>query len=159
LVGVRVLYEIIDNPIGEPNDDHLPALKLGAARVEFADVRFGYYPSTPVLRGMGFIAGSGKLTALVGPSGGGKSTVVNLLLRLYDANDGGVLIDGQNIVQVSRRSLRDQIAYVGQITHLFRGSIRDNIAFGNLKVDAAAIVDAAKAAHAHDFIMDFPAGY
>jgi ATP-binding cassette, subfamily B, bacterial MsbA len=159
LVGVRVLYEVIDSPLGEPNDDNLPALELATARVEFENVRFAYQSDTPVLRGMSFVAQSGKFTALVGPSGGGKSTVLNLLLRFYDADSGRVLIDSQNIADVSRHSLRSEIAYVGQITHLFRGSIRDNIALGKLGAGEAEIVAAAKAAHAHDFIMDFPAGY
>jgi subfamily B ATP-binding cassette protein MsbA len=159
LVGVRVLYEVIDSPAGEPNDDNLPALTLTEARVEFANVQFAYSADTPVLRGMSFVAQSGEVTALVGPSGGGKSTVLNLLLRLYDVSSGRVLVDGQNIAGVSRGSLRDAIAYVGQITHLFRGSIRDNIALGKLGASEAEIVAAAKAAHAHDFIMSFPGGY
>jgi ATP-binding cassette, subfamily B, bacterial MsbA len=159
LVGVRVLYEVIDSPAGEPDDDHLPALTLTEARVEFAKVQFAYRADAPVLRGMSFVAQSGQVTALVGPSGGGKSTVLNLLLRLYDVDSGSVLVDGQNIVGVSRGSLRHAIAYVGQITHLFRGSIRDNIALGSLGASEAEIVAAAKAAHAHDFIMSFPAGY
>jgi ATP-binding cassette, subfamily B, bacterial MsbA len=159
LVGVRVLYEVIDSPLGEPSDDDLPELKLGAARVEFADVRFSYHPETPVLRGMSFVAERGRLTALVGPSGGGKSTVLNLLLRFYDVDSGRITIDGQDISGVTRRSLRDQIAYVGQIVHLFRGSIRDNIALGKIGAGEAEIVAAAKAAHAHDFIMSFPGGY
>jgi subfamily B ATP-binding cassette protein MsbA len=159
LVGVRVLYEVIDSPAGEPSDDNLPPLQLAAARVAFEDVRFAYRPDTPVLRGMNFVAQSGKVTALVGPSGGGKSTVLNLLLRFYDVGSGRILIDGQDIAGVSRASLRHAIAYVGQITHLFRGSIRDNIALGKLGASEAEIVAAAKAAHAHDFISSFPAGY
>jgi subfamily B ATP-binding cassette protein MsbA len=159
LVGVRILYEIIDSPPGEPDDDNLPALKLATARIEFADVRFAYRADTPVLRGMSFVAQPGKVTALVGPSGGGKSTVLNLLLRFYDVDSGRVLIDGQNIAAVSRRSLREQIAYVGQIVHLFRGTIRENIALGKLAAGEAEIVAAARAAHAHDFIMSFPSGY
>ena len=159
LVGVRVLYEIIDSPPGEPSDDNLPPLKLSAARVEFDDVHFAYHAGTPVLRGMSFLAQRGKVTALVGPSGGGKSTVLNLLMRFYDASSGGVLIDGQNIVAVSRRSLREEIAYVGQIVHLFRGTIRENIALGKLDASEAEIAAAAEAAHAHDFILGFPAGY
>ena len=115
LVGVRVLYEVVDSPPGEPSDDDRPPLKLDAARLEFANVRFGYRPGTPALRGMSFVAQPGKVTALVGPSGGGKSTVLNLILRLYDADSGRILIDGQDIAAVSRRSLRQQIAYVGQI--------------------------------------------
>src|ERR1700751_5426453 len=159
LVGVRVFYEGIDSPGGEPNDENLPPLKLTKARIEFADVDFAYRDHTPVLRRMSFVAEPGKVTALVGPSGGGKSTVLNLLLRFYDASGGRVLIDGQNIVSVSRGSLRGALAYVGQIVHLFRGTIRENIALGNLGATDAEIVAAAKAAHAHDFIMSFQAGY
>ncbi len=159
LVGVRVLYEVIDSPAGEPDDDNLPALTLTEARVEFANVQFAYRADTPVLRGMSFVAQSSQVTALVGPSGGGKSTVLNLLLRFYDVDSGRIVIDGQDIAGVSRGSLRHAIAYVGQITHLFRGSIRDNIALGKLGASEAEIVAAAKAAHAHDFIMGFPAGY
>jgi subfamily B ATP-binding cassette protein MsbA len=159
LVGVRILYEIIDSPPGEPDDDDLPPLHLTTARIEFAEVRFAYRADTPVLRGMNFVAQPGQVTALVGPSGGGKSTVLNLLLRFHDVDSGRALIDGQDIGAVSRGSLRQQIAYVGQIVHLFRGTIRENIALGRLDADDAAIVAAAKAAHAHDFIMGFPAGY
>jgi ATP-binding cassette, subfamily B, bacterial MsbA len=159
LVGVRVLYEVIDSPSGEPSDDNLPPLTLTTARVQFDDVYFAYRAGAPVLQGMSFVAQPGKVTALVGPSGGGKSTVLNLLLRFYDVTSGRVLIDGQNVGAVSRRSLRQQIAYVGQIVHLFRGTIRENIALGKLDGSEAEIVAAAKAAHAHDFIMGFPAGY
>jgi ATP-binding cassette subfamily B protein len=159
LVGVRVLYEVVDSPAGEPNDDNLPELALTTARVEFADVSFGYRSDTPVLRDMSFVAEPGKVTALVGPSGGGKTTVLNLLLRFYDVNAGRVLVDGQNVAAVSRHSLRGKIAYVGQIVHLFRGTIRENIALGRLDASEAEIVAAAKAAHAHDFIMNFPGNY
>jgi subfamily B ATP-binding cassette protein MsbA len=159
LVGVRVLYEIIDSPPGEPNDDDLPALKLTESRVEFDHVDFAYRADAPVLQNMNLVAQPGQVTALVGPSGGGKSTVLNLLLRFYNVGSGRVLIDGQNIAAVSRNSLRHQIAYVGQIVHLFRGSVRENIALGKLSASEAEIVAAAKAAHAHDFIMGFPQGY
>jgi ATP-binding cassette, subfamily B, bacterial MsbA len=159
LVGVRMLFEVMDSPATEPGDDEKPALKLTTARVEFSDVRFFYRANEPVLRGMLFVAEPGKVTALVGPSGGGKSTVLNLLLRFYEAASGAITIDGQNIAQVSRRSLRRQIAYVGQTVHLFRGTVRDNIRYGKLGASEAEIVAAAKAAHAHDFIMSFPQGY
>jgi ATP-binding cassette subfamily B protein len=159
LVGVRVLYEVIDSPPSEPDDDRLPPLDLTAARVEFSDVRFSYDATMPVLRGMRFVAERGRVTALVGPSGGGKSTVLNLLLRFYDVDAGRISIDGQDIAAVSRRSLRREIAYVGQIVHLFRGTIRENIALGKLGASEAEIVAAARAAHAHDFIVSFPAGY
>jgi ATP-binding cassette subfamily B protein len=159
LVGVRMLFEVMDSPATEPGDDDKPALKLTDARVEFADVRFFYRTNEPVLRGMSFVAEPGKVTALVGPSGGGKSTVLNLLLRFFEAGSGTITIDGQNIAQVARGSLRRQIAYVGQTVHLFRGSVRDNIRLGKLGATEAEIVAAAKAAHAHDFIMSFPRGY
>jgi ATP-binding cassette subfamily B protein len=159
LVGVRVLYEIIDSPPGESKDDDRPSLKLSAGRLEFADVRFAYRAGVPVLRGMNFLAQPGKLTALVGPSGGGKSTVLDLILRFYTADNGRILIDDQDIASVSRASLRGQIAYVGQVVQLFRGTIRENIALGRIGAGEAEIVAAAKAAHAHDFIASFPAGY
>jgi ATP-binding cassette, subfamily B, bacterial MsbA len=159
LVGVRVLYEVIDSPPGEVNDDDRPALKLTTGRLEFADVRFAYRPDAPVLRGVSFVAQPGKLTALVGPSGGGKSTMLDLILRFYSVGSGRILIDGQDIGAVSRNSLRHQIAYVGQIVQLFRGTIRENIALGRIGASDADIVAAAKAAHAHDFILGFPAGY
>ncbi|MGA9892389.1 MAG: ABC transporter ATP-binding protein, partial [Xanthobacteraceae bacterium] len=159
LVGVRVLYEIIDSPPGEPNDDDLPALKLTESCIEFDHVNFAYRADAPVLHNMNLVAQPGQVTALVGPSGGGKSTVLNLLLRFYNVGSGRVLIDGQNIAAVSRGSLRNQIAYVGQIVHLFRGTVRENIALGKLGASEAEILAAAKAAHAHDFITGFPQGY
>jgi len=159
LVGLRMLFEVMDSPATEPDDEAKPPLRLTTARVEFADVRFAYRADDPVLRGMSFVADPGKVTALVGPSGGGKSTVFNLLLRFYESPAGRITIDGQDIVAVSRRSLRGQIGYVGQDAHLFRGSVRDNIRYGKLDATEAQILDAAKAAHAHDFITGFPAGY
>src|SRR5581483_12059555 len=91
--------------------------------------------------------------------GGGKSTVLALLLRFYEATSGDILIDGQSISSVSRHSLRSQTAYVGQDVYLFRDTIRANIAFGKPGATEAEIVDAAKAACAHEFIMSFPLGY
>ncbi|MEI8150883.1 MAG: ABC transporter ATP-binding protein [Hyphomicrobiales bacterium] len=159
LVGVRILFEIVDTPPTEPNDDAKPALKIGAAKVEFNDVRFGYRPDELIIRGMSFLAEPGRMTALVGPSGGGKSTVLNLILRFYDTQAGSISIDGQNIAEVSRRSLRGQVAYVGQDVFLFHGSVRENIAIGKPGASEEEIVAAAKAAHAHEFVSRFPAGY
>jgi ABC-type multidrug transport system fused ATPase/permease subunit len=159
LIGARKLLEIVDSPSSEPADDDKPALKLTHARVELRDVTFAYRPNEPVLNRMSFVAEPGKVTALVGPSGGGKSTVLALLLRFYDVNEGTILIDGQSISAVSRRSLREQTAYVGQDVYLFRASIRENIAFGKAGATEAEIVAAAKAACAHEFIMGFPLGY
>src|SRR3569832_2251686 len=159
IVGARMLLEIIDSPATERADDDKPALKLSDARIEFQDVSFAYRPDEPVLNRMNFVAEPGKMTALVGPSGGGKSTVLALLLRFYERQDGAILIDGQPISDVSRRSLRQQTGYVGQDVYLFRDSIRANIAFGKENATEAEIIEAAKAACAHDFIMGFPLGY
>jgi len=159
LIGARKLLEIVDSPSSEPLDDDKPALRLTDARVELRDVSFAYRPNEPVLSRMSFVAEPGKVTALVGPSGGGKSTVLALLLRFYDLSEGDILIDGQSISTVSRRSLRQQTAYVGQDVYLFRDTIRENIAFGKVGATEAEIVAAAKAACAHEFIMGFPLGY
>ena len=159
LIGARKLLEIVDSPASEPDDSDKPALKLTAARVELRDVTFAYRTDEPVLNRMSFVAEPGRMTALVGPSGGGKSTVLALLLRLYEVSDGAILIDDQAISAVSRTSLRQQTAYVGQDVYLFRATIRENIAFGRPGATEDEIVVAAKAACAHDFIMSFPLGY
>jgi len=159
LVGARKLLEIIDAPASEPDDSDKPALRLSEARVEMRDVSFAYRADEPVLKNMSFVAEPGKVTALVGPSGGGKSTVLSLLLRLYEVRSGTIIIDGQPIADVSRHSLRQQTAYVGQDVYLFRDTIRANIAFGKPGASDDEIIAAAKAAYAHDFIMSFPLGY
>jgi subfamily B ATP-binding cassette protein MsbA len=159
LVGVRILFEVLDSPPSERIDDDKPALQLRTSRISFNDVHFAYRSDESVLHGMSLTAEPGKLTALVGPSGGGKSTVFNLILRFYEPESGTILIDGQDITQVSRRSLRQQVAYVGQDVFLFRGTIRENIAFGKPGASEDEIVAAAKAAYAHDFISASPRGY
>jgi ATP-binding cassette subfamily B protein len=159
LVGVRILFEVLDSPPSEPIDDDKPELQIKTPRLEFDDVHFAYRRDEAVLRGISFLAEPGKLTALVGPSGSGKTTIINLILRFYDTERGRIVIDGQDIRQVSRRSLRRHIAYVGQDVFLFRGTIRDNIEFGKPGASEDEIVAAAKAAYAHDFILSFPRGY
>ncbi|ARQ00680.1 ABC transporter ATP-binding protein [Pseudorhodoplanes sinuspersici] len=159
LVGVRQLFDIIDAPSTEAADVDKPKLVMDKGRVEFKDVRFGYRENEPVLRGLSLVAQAGQMTALVGPSGGGKSTILNLILRLYEPQSGSITIDGQTITAVSRHSLRQQIAYVGQDVFLFHGTIRDNIGFGKEGATEDEIIAAAKAANAHDFIMSFPHGY
>jgi ATP-binding cassette, subfamily B, bacterial MsbA len=159
LVGVRILFDVIDHPPTEQPDDEKPPLQLAAAHVEFANVQFAYRPGEKVIRNLSFVAEPGKVTALVGPSGGGKSTILNLILRFYEVDGGVIAIDSQNTAAVSRRSLRRQVAYVGQDVFLFRGSVRENIAVGRPGATDAEIVAAAKAAYAHDFIMASPRGY
>ena len=159
LIGASKLLEIVDGAATEPADDDKPTLKLGDARVELREVSFAYRPNEEVLNRMSFVAEPGKATALVGPSGGGKSTVLALLLRLYEVTGGNILIDGQAISGVSRRSLRQQTAYVGQDVFLFRDTIGANIAFGKAGATETEIVAAAKAACAHEFIRGFPLGY
>jgi ATP-binding cassette subfamily B protein len=159
LVSVRILFEIIDSAPTEPADDDRPQLVLGKARVEFSGVGFAYRPGDPVIRDLSFVAEPAQVTALVGHSGGGKSTILNLIPRFYQISSGVIAVDGQDVAKVSRRSLRAQIAYVGQDVFLFHGTVRDNIAFGRPGASEAEIVATATAAHAHDFIMAFPAGY
>src|ERR1700744_595524 len=119
LIGARKLLEIVDSPATEPDDDNKPSLKLTDARIELRDVTFAYRPNEPVISRMSFVAEPGKVTALVGPSGGGKSTLLALLLRFYEVKEGTVLIDNQPISDVSRHSLRQQTGYVGQDVYLF----------------------------------------
>jgi ABC-type multidrug transport system fused ATPase/permease subunit len=159
LVGVRILFEVLDSPPSEAPDADKPALQIKTPRLEFDDVHFSYRRDEAVLRGVSFVAEPGKLTALVGPSGSGKTTIINLILRFYDVGRGKIAIDGQDIRQVARRSLRQHLAYVGQDVFLFRGTIRDNIAFGKPDASEDEIVAAAKGAYAHDFILSFPRGY
>ena len=159
LIGARKLLEIVDSPASEPSDDDKPALRIGEGRVELRDVSFSYREDEPVLKRMNLVAEPGQTTALVGPSGGGKSTVLALLLRLYEVDRGAVVIDNQIVSDCSRTSLRQQTAYVGQDVYLFRATVRDNIAFGRIGATEEEIVAAAKAAFAHDFIMSFPQGY
>jgi subfamily B ATP-binding cassette protein MsbA len=125
----------------------------------FDHVAFGYEPNTPVLRDVNFRIEPGQMVGLVGTTGGGKSTIVRLIPRFYEANSGRVLIDGVDVKDYTKASLRSAIGYVLQDTVLFRGTIRENIAFGRPDANEADIVDAAKLANAHDFISRMPKGY
>ena len=159
LVGVRVLFEILDSPPTEVIEDSLPPLQAGDDGIKFLGVGFAYRQDEAVLRKMSFSAAPGKMTALVGPSGGGKSTIFKMILRFYDPDRGTISIGGKEINKVSRTSLRQHVAYIGQDVFLFRGTIRDNIGFGKIGASEAEIVAAAKAAHADEFIARFPKGY
>ncbi len=159
LFGVSMLYDFLDAREFEEDPPGARALEVAAGRIEFRDVVFGYRSEERVLHAVSFVAEAGKTTALVGRSGGGKSTVMSLILRLYDIDAGQILCDGVDIATVTRESVRRQIGYVAQENFLFKGSVRDNIAMGRPGASDEEIVAAAKAAYAHDFIMDFERGY
>ncbi len=128
-------------------------------RVEFQDVSFAYQVDEIVLKDISFVAEPGKVVALVGPSGGGKTTLVNLIPRFYDPTSGRILIDGYDLRDVRLNSLRAQIGMVLQETFLFAGSIKDNIRYGKPDATDDEVVEAAIAANAHEFIVEFPDGY
>src|SRR5271166_1641085 len=159
LFGVSMLYKFLDERDYEEDEPSTRELEVTAGRIEFRDVTFGYRPGETVLHAISFVAEAGRTTALVGRSGGGKSTVMNLILRLYQVGSGEILCDGVDIATVARGSLRRQIAYVAQENFLFKGSVRDNIAMGRPGASEEEIIAAAKAAYAHDFIMGFESGY
>ena len=159
LVMARSLYEFFDAPATELDDSHKTAIKSGPGRIEFCNVNFEYQLGAHVLRNLSFVAEPGTLTALVGPSGGGKTTIFNLLLRFYDVHEGMISIDGQNTDGVARMSLRAQIGYVGQDVYLFHGTIRENLLIGKPGATDDELTTACKAAYAHDFISLLPGGY
>ena len=127
--------------------------------VEFDDVVFSYANGESVLNHVSFVAKAGKVTALVGPSGGGKTTILNLIPRFYDVDNGAVLINDQNVSKVSLKSLRENIAWVSQEVVIFDDTVAANIAYGVEEAGEKDIVKAAKSAFAHDFIMGLPQGY
>ncbi|MBB3965102.1 MULTISPECIES: ABC transporter ATP-binding protein [Rhizobium] len=157
-VNARMIYELLDM---EPRQRDLPDAKplvVTEARIELRHVAFAY-GNDNVLDGVDMVAEGGKTTALVGPSGAGKSTIINLIPRFYDPKAGQILIDGQDIAHVTKKSLREQLAYVSQQPYLFEGSIRDNIRYGRPDASDAEIEEAARLAYAHDFIVAQPEGY
>ncbi len=159
LIGVEMLYQFLDDPALEVERDGVAELRVKTGRIEFHDVHFAYRTGEPVLRGLDLVAKPGETTALVGRSGGGKTTAMNMILRFYEPESGAIVVDGQDIGKVTRASLRRQIAYVSQETFLFKGSVGENIAMGRPGASQEEIVEAARAAHAHDFIIRFEAGY
>ncbi len=156
--GQRV-FEVLDT--APDMEDRPDAVELDqiAGSIEFDHVSFGYDERRPVLRDVSFKVAAGEMIGLVGPSGAGKSTTVNLICRFYDATGGRVLVDGHDVRDVKLHSLRNQIGIVLQEPFLFHGTIGENIAYGNPEAGMEAIIRAAKAANAHDFILRFPDGY
>lgn len=154
------VFEIIDTKNDIEENPNAPELADIRGRVAFEDVSFRYFKSSAkVLADVNFVAEPGEVVALLGATGSGKSTIINLIPRFYDPTEGRITIDGQDIQDVQLDSLRRQIGIVLQETTLFTGTIRDNIAFGRTDASQDQIKAAAKAAAAHDFIMEFPNGY
>ncbi len=159
LVGASMIYEVLDAPLKDVPRSGLPSLRVAQGRVRLERVRFAYRPGHEVIRGLDIVAEPDQTTALVGPSGGGKSTILGLIQRFHAPESGRITIDGQDTGEVDLASLRDRIAFVSQDVFLFRGAIRDNIALGRPGASQAEIEAAARRANAHDFIESFPAGY
>ncbi|HYE62209.1 MAG TPA: DUF1854 domain-containing protein [Phycisphaerales bacterium] len=153
------IFEILDAPLA--NASPVQPVKLGTVKgdIRFEDVSFGYSRHTPVLRGVNLHIRPGEMVGIVGASGSGKTTVVNLLSRFYDVDEGRVLIDGVDIRQVDQNELRPQMGVVLQEPFLFRGSIAENLTYGRPSAEPEAVLTAARMANCHDFIMRQPHGY
>lgn len=159
LASAERVFELLDE--AEESLDAqgpLPTLAL-APRVEFENVTFGYHEGAPVIRDLSLLAEPGTTVAIVGPTGAGKTTLVNLLMRFYDLDAGRILIDGTDIATVNRASVRSQIGMVLQDTWLFGGSIAENIAYGRPGADEEEVIAAAQAAYVDRFVHTLPNGY
>jgi ATP-binding cassette subfamily B protein len=157
--SVERVFDLLSIPpslVEKPGAIALPPI---TGKVSFTQVSFSYNGDRPVLRDLDLEVAPGEVIALVGHSGAGKTTIINLLLRFYDPQEGEIRIDGINIKDVTLTSLRHQIGVVPQDTMLFSGTIAQNIAYGQTELDFNAITNAAKIANAHDFISQFPQNY
>ena len=157
--GVQRVFEILDtNPDIQdaPNAEILSPVR---GQISFENVSFTYDGEDPVLQNISLDVHAGEILALVGPSGAGKSTIFNLIPRFYDPTGGLIRLDGHDLRSVTQHSLREQIGIVPQETILFGGTIRENILYGRLNATEEEMIEAAKAANAHEFIMDFPKQY
>ncbi len=159
LVNVSMLYEVLDTVPRQKDAVEAKAITVRKGEIRFENVSFNYGDDTPVLCHLSFTAAGGKTTAIVGASGAGKSTLIALLQRFYDLDGGRIVIDCQDISAVTKRSLRQSIAYVSQYPYLFEGTIGDNIRYGRSDATDDDIRDAAKRAFADDFIRQQPESY
>ena len=159
MVGVRMMYGMLDQPQTLTAAKDARPLLDGPGEVRLEKVAFGYTGGTSVIKDLSLTFEAGKTTALVGPSGGGKSTILNLILRLYDPAEGAVLIDGQDIRGATFESLRQKIAFVGQDTFLFSNTVMGNLRLARPDATDDEVTEAARVAHAHDFITNLPHGY
>ncbi len=152
------IFEVIDRKTDVPEKENAVNINI-EGNIELKNVTFSYEPNRTVLKNVSFSVRKGEMVGLVGHSGAGKSTITNLITRLYDVNDGEVLIDGINVKDISFSCLRGSIGMVLQETFLFEGTIAENIAYGKPDASVEEIVEAAKKAYAHDFITSLPDGY
>ncbi len=159
MVPIELMFELLDEEDTMREHPAPKELRDGPGEVRLNNVTFGYQGALPVIQNMNLTFEAGKTTALVGQSGGGKSTIFGLIMRFYDPDQGVVEIDGQDLMEVSFASLRRKISYVGQDTFLFSTSVRENLRYANPSATDEEIEDAARAAHAHDFIKAMPQGY
>ncbi|MGH3676007.1 MAG: ABC transporter ATP-binding protein [Mycobacterium sp.] len=154
------VFDLLDADEEPPDKPvRLPSPDGQRGRVEFEQVNFAYRPGTPVIEDLSLMAEPGSTVAIVGPTGAGKTTLVNLLMRFYDVDSGRILVDGVDIASVSRESLRSRIGMVLQDTWLFGGTVYDNIAYGRPDADEDEVIEAAKAAYADRFVHTLPDGY
>jgi ATP-binding cassette subfamily B protein len=156
------VFDLLDEPEESPDPSTAQPSRNGerpTGRVEFEHVSFAYRPGTPVIEDLSLVAEPGSTVAIVGATGVGKTTLVNLLMRFYDADSGRILIDGVDIASMSRHSLRSRIGMVLQDTWLFGGTIAENIAYGRPEASEGEIVEAARAAYVDRFVHTLPDGY
>lgn len=153
------IYELIDEPAQQPDASDAEILENVRGDVSFEDVNFSYVPEKPLIRDLNISAASGQRVAIVGPTGCGKTTLINLLMRFYEPQSGRVTVDGKDICGVTRASLRRQYGMVLQDTWLMSGTVRDNIVLGAPDATDEQVIAAAKATHAHNFIMQLENGY
>jgi ATP-binding cassette subfamily B protein len=159
LVDMSEMFSLLEQPPEVQDKPGAPPLHVAGGRIEFRDVHFAYDPERAILKGVDLAVEPGQTLAIVGPSGSGKSTIGRLLFRFYDVSAGAVLIDGQDIRDVSQNSLHNAIGVVPQDTVLFNDTVYYNIAYGRDAATRAEIEQAAKAAQIHDFVQSLPNGY